>query len=151
MNRVRRFLKRPRAERHLWIASVLLLITVRTGLVLLPFHTMVRLVARFARPRSPADSKSQTYRDQVVWAVNSAGEHLPWKRACLQEALVGQLLLTRGGVPVRLQIGVRKGPGGGLLAHAWLESDGDVLIGGPQSVVEGYTVLEDFDRVSLHF
>jgi hypothetical protein len=39
-------------------------------------------------------------------------------------------LLVRQGYPALLHIGAAKGEGGQLRAHAWVESEGRVVIGG---------------------
>jgi hypothetical protein len=53
-------------------------------------------------------------------------------RPCLTQALAARYLLSRGGVPSVLQIGVAR-HGSDLQAHAWLEREGGVIIGGEQS------------------
>lgn len=151
MRRIKQFFSLPAAERRLWMHTATVVFAVRMGLLILPFRTLVRLAARASRPTSSAADASRAQRDRIVWAVNSTSKHLPGRKTCLLEALAGQVLLTRRGFPTRVKIGVRKGDDGDLLAHAWLENNGDVVIGGPRSEVERYTVLEDFDRVSLRF
>jgi hypothetical protein len=53
--------------------------------------------------------------------------------------LAAQFLLSRRGYASRLRIGVARGPNDGLRAHAWLESDGMVVLGG--SGFEAFTPL----------
>jgi hypothetical protein len=48
---------------------------------------------------------------------------------CLPKALVGYRLLSKQGFPVHFHIGVKKGKGQDLEAHAWLSLDGEVIIG----------------------
>jgi hypothetical protein len=62
------------------------------------------------------------------------GHRLLPNRPCLTQALVLQFLLLRGGDDTpKLKIGVTKGQQNELLAHAWVERDGEVLIGGKTS------------------
>jgi hypothetical protein len=62
------------------------------------------------------------------------GARLLPNRPCLTQALVLQyLLLRRGDTLAKLHIGVAKGEDGELLAHAWIERGGRVLIGGATS------------------
>ena len=49
---------------------------------------------------------------------------------CLVQALAGQWMLLREGYPAQLRIGVSKAEG--FEAHAWVELEGKVLIGGPE-------------------
>ena len=49
---------------------------------------------------------------------------------CLTQALAGQVLLERYGYPALVHVGVtKKAKNGTFQAHAWLESDGKVVIG----------------------
>jgi hypothetical protein len=48
---------------------------------------------------------------------------------CLARALTAQILLNRQGYLPKLCIGVSKGQNGKLQAHAWIECQGQVVIG----------------------
>jgi hypothetical protein len=112
--------------------------------------TFVRLCLRFLPLRlwSPAADwlprrrlsarSAHTAAQDVVWAVRRVSRAIPGA-TCLTQALAAQLLLARRGHSSRLRIGVARARGGGLRAHAWLESEGVVVIGGPG--VEAYTPL----------
>lgn len=54
---------------------------------------------------------------------------MPGGRNCLARALAAELMLGRYGYSSQLKIGVAKTPSGEFEAHAWLESEGRVLIG----------------------
>lgn len=126
------------------------MIAVRLGMIFLPFRTVSRLVTRHSQPRSSPESTDLAQRDKIIWAIGRANEYVPGDRACLQQAFVGQLLLGRRGFAARLRIGVRKGADGELLAHAWVENRGDVVIGGPASETSRYTALHELDNMSVH-
>jgi hypothetical protein len=79
--------------------------------------------------------------DHVVWAVRTAGRHLFPARPCLPQALAARFLLSRLGVATDLRIGVRKPETDVLQAHAWVEADGEVLIGGPDAPSEYHTLV----------
>jgi hypothetical protein len=102
---------------------------VRVALWVLPY----RVVRRWME-RPPAVSHGATasneYGRRVIWAVGAVARRLLPERPCLTQALVAQRLLRRGGIESEMHIGVTRGPSGGLLAHAWLEREGRVLIGG---------------------
>ena len=66
--------------------------------------------------------------DRIAWAVAVASRYVPMA-TCLTQALAGQMLLARWGHTAQLHIGVANGPGGNLEAHAWLESQGTIVIG----------------------
>lgn len=71
-----------------------------------------------------------------------------WKRVvpgatCLVQAIAAQELLAESGHSSQIFFGVTRGANG-LCAHAWVEVEGDVVVGeGPQ----GHTVLGSLPRV----
>lgn len=69
---------------------------------------------------------------RTLWAVRATGHRLLPERPCLTQALVGRLLLSRHGVDAVIQIGVMKDEAE-LKAHAWLEHEGVIILGGAQS------------------
>lgn len=117
---------------------------------MLPFRTVARLAARPAR-FGGAVATDDALRERVVQAVGRANRFVPGKGTCLHEALAGQRMLARRGYPARLQIGVKKGEDGKLIAHAWVEDRGAVVIGGPASEVREYAPLQNLDRIAGHF
>lgn len=67
---------------------------------------------------------------RAAWAADAMGRRLLPERPCLTQALVLQyLLLRRGDDSAELHIGVTKS-NEELQAHAWMERNGRVLIGG---------------------
>jgi hypothetical protein len=77
--------------------------------------------------------------DKVAWAVMVASHYIPGAR-CLAQALATQVLLERRGYPTQLRIGFTRGMGGQMSAHAWVESQGRVAIGGAGNI-SYYTLL----------
>lgn len=65
-----------------------------------------------------------------AWAVKAASRHLFFTPTCLVQALALRTLLLRKGYTSRLRLGVAKDSDALMDAHAWLEMDGRVLIGG---------------------
>ena len=88
-------------------------------------HVSPQLLAEQAVRRDPAV-------DRTLWAVWATGRRLMPERPCLTQALVGRLLLARHGIDTVIQIGVTKDDAE-LKAHAWLEHDGTIVLGGAQS------------------
>lgn len=92
---------------------------------------------RFARVRRIADAMSRRVRadaerpsaERIAWAVATASRVVPRAGNCLVRALATGIVLNRHGYPSELKIGVMKPVGGGFEAHAWLESEGRVVIG----------------------
>lgn len=104
---------------------------------LLPFQTLRRLVDRLSKPSARSQTTGRSSIEKVVWAVELSGRYVPG--TCLTRALAAQILLARRGHPVLLHIGAVREEGEKFLAHAWLECDGRVVIGGHE--LERYTPL----------
>jgi hypothetical protein len=128
MQRMAKFLRLPSTHRHLLVKSVCLLGAIKLGLWLLPFRTLRRFLARMTQVAPALHEADQASIKRVVWAVAVASRYLP-EVTCLAQALAGQVLLARRGHLVRLRLGVAKGEAGQLQAHAWVESQGQILIG----------------------
>jgi hypothetical protein len=54
---------------------------------------------------------------------------VPVVGTCLTQALATQILLGWRGHPTHLRIGVAYSETGQLQAHAWIESDGQIVVG----------------------
>lgn len=81
--------------------------------------------------------------ERIARAVTGASRAVPGA-ACLTQALAAQVLLERRGLPARVRVGVTRADGGQLLAHAWVESDGRIVLGGTD--LSGYTPLAALER-----
>ena len=91
-----------------------------------------------ARPAAP-DSGGLAP-DRVAYLVERVARAYPFAPTCLKKALVLYALLKRRGVDVKLIIGATK-TDRKLDAHAWLEHQGRVLIGGPAERYEPLCTL----------
>lgn len=78
----------------------------------------------------------------IGWAVRHTARIVPFA-SCLTQALAVQHLLARTGVLVPIRIGVRTTDKGSVAAHAWVIYNGTILIGGPQSNIDRYSVMTD--------
>jgi Transglutaminase-like superfamily len=140
MRRLRKFMRLPAAERRLLMKTILLLWVVKVGLVTLPFRTLRRQLGHLAvSPVDLRDAEDPRSIERVVWAVELSGRLMPHASTCLTQALTAQVLLSRRGHPALVHIGTLKGKRGELQAHAWVESGGEVVIGGHE--LEQYTRL----------
>ena len=97
----------------------------RLGLTVLGYRRISALFVLRGSPRQP----SPVELGRVAWGVGAAARLVPGA-SCLTQALAGQYLLGRSGVPSTVRIGVRRGGDAGFAAHAWLISEGAVLLGG---------------------
>lgn len=131
MKRLRKLIALTASDRHLLAKTALLLGMIRLGLWLLPFQTLRRLVVKMTQTTSELQKDDDlVFVNKVVWAVRVVSRRMPGKVKCLARALTTQVLLGRHGYQSQIRIGVAKGNQGQLEAHAWVESQGKVIIGG---------------------
>jgi len=76
---------------------------------------------------------------RVAWGVAAAARLVPGA-SCLTQALAGQYLLARQGSTSKISIGIEKGTGSELKAHAWLMSGNHIVLGGS---INGFAHLVD--------
>jgi len=111
---------------------------------LVPFRTLQKSLDRLfpcpvtATRESLSPEKILTAQ-KISWAVRAVSRYVP-SATCLAQALTLQALLSREGIHSDLAIGVARGDDTGIAAHAWLEIDGTVIIGGEER--DKYTRLK---------
>lgn len=132
----------PPLRRRL-VPATLLVLGVRAAVGLVPFRTLNRWTERVPLGRPSGDVPVA----QTVWAVGAVAGRLFPDDPCLTQALAARVALRRLGRPTTLRLGVAEATGGGIEAHAWLEDDGRVLIGGAQSP-RSYVALQASARAS---
>lgn len=142
MERITKFLRLPGQDRALLLQAFCLLLGIRLGLKTVRFATLRNALARFAvvgsasrRPVPANDDEQQ----RTVWAVRTAGRAFPAISTCLTNALTAHVLLARRGYLSNLRIGVTRDDKGAFTAHAWLEQEGAILIGGDWA--DGFTPM----------
>lgn len=124
------------AGRAVGLASAVLLVgTMRLALTLSPFRHVARASERLARgpawlPRQDAARVGQRVVRVARWVPGAS---------CLTQALAARVLLAWHGHASTVRYGVRAGTTA-LAAHAWVEHDGLVVVGGPD--VTGFVPLE---------
>ena len=99
-------------------------------------------LAALAKSRSPANSEAdiETVGEQMARVVSIAGRRSPWPTTCLRQALMLWFLLNRRGIVCEVRVGVENSVTSGFAAHAWVERNGRVLIGGEHAQAR-YVVL----------
>jgi len=124
MGPIRKLRHLSAADRALLFQTVLWLGATRFALWLLPLGVVRRLLARAARPTRGARLTTE----RIAWALSVAKRAVP-RATCLPQALAAEALLTWGGHPAELRIGVIKTDRDRLVAHAWVESGGRIVVG----------------------
>jgi hypothetical protein len=140
LQRVRRYLALPQADRRLFIRAFI-------GLVLVDLKLRTsgsqRLIspAELAEQRPPRQSSTEFLQQAECYArwLEIAARHHVVRAQCLHRSLVLHRWLRREGLPSELRIGVRK-EDGALKAHAWVELGGEVVREG-RNAVAAFTPL----------
>ena len=125
MARLRKFLGLDWQERCLLLHTLLLVVSLRAALRLLPFKQVSEQLARGAM-RHP--TRRNISKARIISAIRVASAFVPGS-TCLTQALAAKYHLERFGLKTQLHFGVVK-ENGRLLAHAWLRSDDETVIGG---------------------
>ena len=129
MGSLARFLALPPAEQRLIVAAAGILAATRVGLWVLPFRWVRGAMDAVGNRHRARDGGGPSI-ERIVWAVGAVDRLVP-RTTCLVRALATQTLLARRGHASQLRLGVAGGAGRTFEAHAWLERDGQILIGGP--------------------
>jgi hypothetical protein len=139
MERLRKFFLLPATERLLLARALAFLVTIRFALWLIPFRTLRRALAKLVQiPTSPVQNRFSA--ERVAWAVQATSRYVP-RATCLTQALALHILLKRAGLQSRIRIGVAKNEQ--FESHAWVESQGKVVIG--DCGLERYTPIMLWD------
>jgi hypothetical protein len=136
---VGKFLTLPRVERRLFVDALVTLVFLLVSVRLASTRWVFRRV--LARDRTPTRTGGIVPED-VGLAVTRASRLVPGA-TCLPQALTVVWLLRARGHRASMRIGVKRGETGKLIAHAWVECGGRIIIGGPS--VQGYRVLPSLD------
>jgi hypothetical protein len=130
MPALKKFRSLDSSERLLLLETFLFVWVASTILRLLPFAIVKKLFICRAAPHG------RTHRwhriERLLWAIAVAGRYVSGT-TCLSLALAGRMILNRYGYNAHIHIGVAKDHTGSLGAHAWLESEGTIVIGGQES------------------
>ncbi len=145
---LRRFLRLKGADQRLLIKVSILMGFIRVGLRLVSFQTLYRLLNGSSLSTPDRRPDPRINQQKIGWAVNAAGKYSLGDNSCLTQALTGLILLNRHGHDAKLRLGVMKDPAKGISAHAWVECDGDIVIGGTHADISKYTPLPELSRLT---
>jgi hypothetical protein len=118
---MRRFADRVTLE------ALLVVPLVRVAIAVLPFRMVHRAVDAAQRRRRATPDVPQ---ERIAAAVASVSRRVPGA-TCLTQVVAAALLSARHGHPAALRLGVAKSEGR-VVAHAWLENEGRVVLGEPE-------------------
>lgn len=127
MRRLKRFARRPPADRRFLLRAWFLIAAIRVGLWLAPLD-----LVRRAALQSAQNPRRCSAADRIAWSVITAARYFP-RASCLTQALAAQALLTGSGHASRIEIGVAKDDASRFEAHAWVVCNGSIVLGGREA------------------
>ena len=134
----------PRSDQRLLATAAVLLPAIKIGLALLPYRRLRALVGRLA-PGAPGRERGPSVSpERIAWAVMRVS-HAMSGTTCLTRALAAKVLLERSGYPAQVRVGFGRSEDARLVAHAWVESDGPIVLGG--SDLTRYTPLLGLEAI----
>jgi hypothetical protein len=125
--RLLQLLRHPRRRQRLALEAALVLAGLKATMTFLPYRRWQHLVA--VASGGDRGSLSPDELADIVWAVDRVGRTAPRIFTCLPRALTASLMLERRGAHPALCIGVMRPAEAEVTAHAWLEVDGEVVLG----------------------
>jgi hypothetical protein len=128
MSRLEAFRTLPPPERKCWLQCLCLLWIVRLGLSLVSFATCQHQLNKVISRPNPHCRSLGIPAERAAWCIQSASRWV-WRTTCLVQAYALQWVLARHGILVQVRIGVKRATSGKMEAHAWVESEGKVLLG----------------------
>jgi len=142
MKKFLNFFRLPFAEKLLLGESLVLVALIGFGLRLIPFKffkkSLRKRLAEEAK-QAPIDWKLINL---IVRSVRSVSRFVPFA-SCLPQALTAMFLIKLKGQHTELKIGVAKDENQLFKAHAWLETNGRIIIG-KLPAHRQYKVLDSF-------
>ena len=114
-----------------------LLLVASTAISVLPMRAITRLLGlhRIATPvaftSAPANSEQPVSGAilRVTQRVHRDAQRLPWRPACLSQALAAMVLLRVRGIEATLHLGLARNESAELKAHAWVSHGNEVILG----------------------
>lgn len=139
MRKIRNFLVLPYQRKKLLIKSLLFVWLIRLGLWILPYKLLTKWLNSLGSSAITNEINDWKLIKEVSHTVGSCAKYVPFA-SCLTQALTTQTLLRLNGQSSNLKFGVDKDKNEKLIAHAWIEVDGKIIIGGSPELSR-YTVL----------
>jgi|SRR5215207_9949831 len=139
MKRLRRFVRLRTNEQWFLIKVALLLEAIQLAMWVIPFRVLRRLTKGVAKVPVGLRGSDRFSVQNIGWAVEAMSRNVPGEKTCLAQALAAQVLLTRRSHPSVLHIGALRNDEGAFQAHAWVECENSVVVGGYE--LERYTTL----------
>ena len=122
-------LLKHKGGKKLFVQTYVFMMLIRLGLFMLPFRQLQDLISQASRLKVLARLSSNTTISAIVLSVNRSSKYSPGNVKCLARALTTAVLMSIYSFPYKVNIGVAKDKDNNLEAHAWVESQGNAIVG----------------------
>lgn len=99
-------------------------------------------------PPNPAAKKVDVSPLYVGRSVERLSKYVPGAK-CLPQAIAAQRYLAELGYETKIEFGVKADDVHGLVAHAWLLFEDEVVLGGSHAEIEKYSTFERSNMTGL--
>jgi len=124
-SRLTRLLRLSLSDQRLLISAAVALLTAKVCVRALRLPLARKIALRI---QCLGIGAREAHAGRIVWAIDTASRTIPRMNNCLVRAVAAEALFLRARHPCEIKLGAAKS-GREFAAHAWLESDGDVVIG----------------------
>jgi len=134
MRRLKKIFRHPASDQWFLFEALGWLCWAKLLLLFVPFRWIASRLGRVkGETPSPISEVERRLALRVSWAVQSVALNLPLGFVCLPQAIAAKWMLRRRGLASTLYLGLRKGEGLKLGAHAWLRVGDKILTGRAES------------------
>ena len=121
--------KLSRGGKKLFLQAYILISMIRLGLYILPFQRLQSLILKAEGLKFFASVVPDATVRAIALSVERSARYSMGNPMCLAKALTTVVLMSIYDYPYQINIGVAKGKSDNLEAHAWVESEGRVIVG----------------------
>ena len=126
------------------LPTIILVCMVRIALWLLPFRQIKAHIVRLSQATIRYNDTRRRDKKIIVQRVIRASRFIP-RATCLTQAIATMILFRHYHYPAMLRIGVGRNHQGEFEAHAWVESDERIMIGGSKTeLYKRYALFPSF-------
>lgn len=128
MKKFFKLLKFPPSQKVLFVKALILVIAIRAALWIVPFKWLKKHLMHDLKVKKRAAEADRIHVHHVIYHVKNAAGLVPCA-SCLTQSLAALILMRHNGQDSELKIGVAKDENEQFRAHAWLEANGQIILG----------------------
>lgn len=147
--RLTRWQQIDRGEKIALVVAVARLLDAYIGFRLRPTEAILDdLTKPAAVVTGPQDRRDPDAPRRIGWAIGLASRIVPWRADCLVQAMAASAWLRKLGYAPQFRLGLLPADRDqtDLVAHAWLELDGKVIVGGEDAGEQYVSIMRAGDR-----